>query len=101
MSLQSSRHKAAHSAHHNVLLRSFQGSLESLRAARGLSHRRFAASLGLPRSTYSRLISAAANPSLETIEWIAERAGVSPLSMLGAATNAGRSDEASPTFDGN
>ena len=101
MSLQSSRHRDAHSAHRNVLLRSFQGSLESLRAARGLSHRRFAASLGVPRSTYSRLISTAANPSLETIEWIAERAGVSPLSMLGAATNAGRSDEACPTFDGN
>ena len=76
------RRKAAHAAQGDRLLRTFQTSLERLRLASGLSRRSFAARLGLARSSYFHLMTSDANPSLDYIELIAERAGVSPLGLL-------------------
>lgn len=76
------RRKAAHAAQGDRLLRTFQTSLERLRLASGLSRRSFAARLGLARSSYFHLMTPDANPSLDYIELIAERAGVSPLGLL-------------------
>ena len=47
-----------------------------------MSRREFAEHLGIPRSSYFHLMTTAANPSLDTIELIAERAGVDPLGLL-------------------
>lgn len=64
------------------LLRTFQTQIELLRMETGLSRRAFADRLGIPRSSYFHLMSEAANPSLETIEQIAERAGVAALELF-------------------
>lgn len=66
----------------NSLLRTFQTQMELLRKETGLSRRAFAERLGIPRSSYFHLMSDAANPSLETIEVIAERAGIAPLALF-------------------
>jgi transcriptional regulator with XRE-family HTH domain len=49
----------------------------------GLTRCAFAERLGIPRSSYFHLMTEAANPSLEYIELIAERAGVEPIAFLG------------------
>lgn len=74
--------KAAHAAQGSTLRRAFQVGLEALRLESGLSRREFAEQLGIPRSSYFHLMTAAANPSLDYIELIAERAGVDPLRLL-------------------
>lgn len=71
------------------LLRTFQTQLEVLRKETGLSRRAFADRLGIPRSSYFHLMSEAANPSLETIELIAERAGVAPLALFPPSSGSG------------
>ncbi|MGT2441014.1 helix-turn-helix domain-containing protein (plasmid) [Bradyrhizobium betae] len=70
--------KAARISNENSLLRAFQTRLEALRAETGLSRRAFADRLGIPRSSYFHLMSDAGNPSLDTVELIAERVGVHP-----------------------
>jgi transcriptional regulator with XRE-family HTH domain len=77
--------KAAHAACGNTLLEAFQNALESLRHDMGLSRCAFATRLGIPRSSYFHLMTDAANPSLDYIELIAERAGVEPITFLGQA----------------
>ena len=81
------RRKAAHAAQGSTLRRAFQAGLESLRWELGLSRREFAERLGIPRSSYFHLMTAAANPSLDYIELIAERAGVDPLRLLRRLAN--------------
>jgi transcriptional regulator with XRE-family HTH domain len=49
----------------------------------GLTRCAFAERLGIPRSSYFHLMTEAANPSLDYIELIAERAGVEPTAFLG------------------
>ncbi|GEC15374.1 hypothetical protein NWI01_12660 [Nitrobacter winogradskyi] len=56
--------------------------MEGLRLESGLTRREFAEQLGIPRSSYFHLMTSAANPSLDYIERIAERAGVDPLRLL-------------------
>ena len=58
------------------------GGVEGLRVESGLSRREFAKRLGIPRSSYFHLMTSAANPSLDYIELIAERAGIDPLRLL-------------------
>jgi transcriptional regulator with XRE-family HTH domain len=87
MSEKQSRRKAAHAAQGNTLRRAFQAGLEALRLESGLSRREFAEHLGIPRSSYFHLMTAAANPSLDYIELIAERAGVDPLRLLRRLAN--------------
>ncbi len=82
MSEQRCRRKAAHAAQGNTLRRAFQAGLEALRLESGLSRREFAERLSIPRSSYFHLMTSAANPSLDYIELIAERAGVDPLRLL-------------------
>lgn len=82
MSEQRCRRKAAHAAQGNTLQRAFQAGLEALRLESGLSRREFAERLRIPRSSYFHLMTAAANPSLDYIELIAERAGIDPLKLL-------------------
>jgi len=76
------RRKAAHAAQGSTLQRAFQAGLEELRVESGLSRREFAERLGIPRSSYFHLMTSAANPSLDYIELIAERAGIDPLKLL-------------------
>ena len=83
MIAKKSRRKAAHAAQGNTLLLTFQGALEGLRNEMGLSRHAFAERLGIPRSSYFHLMTKAANPSLDYIELIAERAGVEPTAFLG------------------
>ena len=82
MSEQRCRRKAAHAAQGSTLRRAFQAGLEGLRVESGLSRREFAERLGIPRSSYFHLMTSAANPSLDYIELIAERAGIDPLKLL-------------------
>jgi transcriptional regulator with XRE-family HTH domain len=82
MSEMSRQRKAAHAAKGCTLLKSFQSGLEALRLEADLTRGEFAQSLGIPRSSYFHLMTAAANPSLDYIELIAERAGVEPLALL-------------------
>lgn len=84
MVAKKSGRKAAHAAQGSTLLLAFQGALESLRRELGLSRRAFAERLGIPRSSYFHLMTAAANPSLDYIELIAERAGIEPIAFLGS-----------------
>ena len=84
MVAKKSGRKAAHAAQCSTLLLAFQGALESLRCELGLSRRAFAERLGIPRSSYFHLMTAAANPSLDYIELIAERAGIEPIAFLGS-----------------
>jgi transcriptional regulator with XRE-family HTH domain len=81
--LSSSRpRKAARISNEQSLLRVFQTRLEALRAETGLSRRAFADRLGIPRSSYFHLMSDAGNPSLDTVELIAERVGVHPSALF-------------------
>jgi len=82
MTKQQSTAKSDRTDRKSSLLRSFQTQLESLRAQAGLSRRAFADRLGIPRSSYFHLMSDAGNPSLDTVELIAERVGVEPFSLL-------------------
>jgi transcriptional regulator with XRE-family HTH domain len=79
-----SSRKAAHAAQGNTLLLAFQGALEGLRRDLGLSRRAFAERLGIPRSSYFHLMTEAANPSLDYIEFIAEQAGIEPIAFFGS-----------------
>jgi transcriptional regulator with XRE-family HTH domain len=81
------RRKAAHAAQGSTLRQAFQAGLEGLRLGSGLSRREFAEHLGIPRSSYFHLMTSAANPSLDYIELIAERAGVDPLRLLPRLAN--------------
>lgn len=83
MNTKVSGRKAAHAAHGNTLLIAFQDALERLRKEMGLTRCAFAERLGIPRSSYFHLMTDAANPSLDYIELIAERAGVEPIAFLG------------------
>jgi transcriptional regulator with XRE-family HTH domain len=94
MSNKTCRRKAAHTAQGSVLRQAFQAGLEGLRQESGLSRREFAENLGIPRSSYFHLMTAAANPSLDYIELIAERAGVDPLTLLRRLAGGGRSHRA-------
>lgn len=87
MSEKHCRRKAAHPAQGSTLRRAFQAGLEGLRLESGLSRREFAEQLGIPRSSYFHLMTSAANPSLDYIELIAERAGVDPLRLLRQLAN--------------
>jgi len=78
------------------LLRTFQAQLEVLREQSGLSRRAFADRLGIPRSSYFHLMSEAANPSLETVEMIAERAGVAPFEFFASTAPARNCNGAAP-----
>lgn len=69
-------------SHRGSLVRSFQTQLEFFRRQAGLSRRAFADRLGIPRSSYFHLMSAAGNPSLETVELIAGRIGVEPWALF-------------------
>ena len=82
MSDKRCRRKAAHAAQGSTLRSAFQAGLEALRLESGLSRREFAEQLGIPRSSYFHLMTSAANPSLDYIELIAERAGIDPLRLL-------------------
>ncbi|AEI04577.1 helix-turn-helix domain protein (plasmid) [Afipia carboxidovorans OM5] len=89
------RRKAAHAAEGSTLRHAFQAGLEELRVGSGLSRREFAERLGIPRSSYFHLMTSAANPSLDYIELIAERAGIDPLRLLyrqGSSTAGRRAD---------
>jgi hypothetical protein len=77
-----SRRNAQAPALGGALLPAFQGALEGLRFDVGLSRQAFAKWLGIPRSSYFHLMTAAANPTLGYIESIAERAGVDPITFL-------------------
>ncbi|ABE65102.1 transcriptional regulator (plasmid) [Nitrobacter hamburgensis X14] len=81
------RRKAAHTAQGSTLRQAFQAGLEGLRLESGLSRRKFAEHLGIPRSSYFHLMTTAANPSLDYIELIAERAGIDPLRLLRRSAN--------------
>ncbi len=83
MNMKVSGRKAAHAARGNTLLVAFQGTLERLRKDMGLTRCAFAERLGIPRSSYFHLMTEAANPSLDYIEMIAERAGIEPIAFLG------------------
>lgn len=85
MNTKVSGRKAAHAARGNTLLVAFQDALERLRKEMGLTRCAFAEQLGIPRSSYFHLMTEAANPSLDYIELIAERAGVEPIAFLGKA----------------
>ncbi len=85
MKTKDCRRKAARSAEGRTLLRAFQESIEAIRCASGLSRKAFAARLGLASSSYFHLMTPRANPSLDYIELIAERAGVEPAGLLGQA----------------
>ncbi|MGR9426286.1 helix-turn-helix domain-containing protein [Rhizobium leguminosarum] len=74
--------KANRISNENSLLRAFQTRLEALRTESGLSRRAFADRLGIPRSSYFHLMSDAGNPSLDTVELIAERVGVHPSALF-------------------
>lgn len=87
MSGKQCRRKAAHAAQGSTLRQAFQAGLEGLRLESGLSRRKFAEHLGIPRSSYFHLMTSAANPSLDYIELIAERAGVDPLRLLRRLAN--------------
>jgi transcriptional regulator with XRE-family HTH domain len=87
MGEKQSRRKAAHAAQGSTLRQAFQAGLEALRLESGLSRREFAEHLGIPRSSYFHLMTAAANPSLDYIELIAERAGVDPPRLLRRLAN--------------
>ena len=87
MVAKKSGRKAAHASQGNTLLVAFQGALEGLRRELGLSRRAFAERLGIPRSSYFHLMTDAANPSLDYIELIAERAGVEPIAFLGTVAS--------------
>lgn len=93
------RRKAAHAAQGSTLRRSFQAGLEGLRLESGLSRREFAEHLGIPRSSYFHLMTAAANPSLDYIELIAERAGVDPLRLLPRLANSASTRRPDATDD--
>lgn len=95
MSNKTCRRKAANAAQGSVLRRAFQAGLEGLRQDSGLSRREFAERLGIPRSSYFHLMTSAANPSLDYIELIAERAGIDPLTLLQRLAGSGRSECAS------
>ncbi|HEY9211835.1 MAG TPA: helix-turn-helix transcriptional regulator [Ancylobacter sp.] len=82
MKTKDCRRKAAQAAEGNTLLRTFQASIEAIRCANGLSRKAFAAQLGLASSSYFHLMTPKANPSLDCIELIAERAGVEPMGLL-------------------
>jgi transcriptional regulator with XRE-family HTH domain len=81
------RRKAVHAAQGSTLRQAFQAGLEGLRVESGLSRREFAEHLRIPRSSYFHLMTSAANPSLDYIELIAERAGVDPLRLLPRLAN--------------
>jgi transcriptional regulator with XRE-family HTH domain len=83
MNTKVSGRKAAHAARGNTLLVAFQDALEHLRKEMGLTRCAFAERLGIPRSSYFHLMTEAANPSLDYIELIAERAGIEPIAFLG------------------
>lgn len=61
----------------------------------GLTRCAFAERLGIPRSSYFHLMTDAANPSLDYIELIAERAGIEPIAFLGKTGQNTRRFEAS------
>jgi transcriptional regulator with XRE-family HTH domain len=81
------RRKAAYAALGSTPRQAFQAGLEGLRWESGLSRREFAEHLGIPRSSYFDLMTSAANPSLDYIELIAERAGVDPQRLLRRLAN--------------
>ena len=87
MNTKVSGRKAAHAARGNTLLVAFQDALERLLEEMGLTRCAFAERLGIPRSSYFHLMTEAANPSLDYIELIAERAGVDPLRLLRQLAN--------------
>jgi len=95
MSDKKCRRKAAHAAQGSILRRAFQAGLEELQQESGLSRREFAEQLGIPRSSYFHLMTSAANPSLDYIELIAERAGVDPFTLLRRLPAGSRADRAS------
>jgi transcriptional regulator with XRE-family HTH domain len=82
MNTKVSGRKAAHTARGKTLLVAFQDALEDLRKEMGLTRCAFAERLGTPKSSYFHLMTEAANPSLDYIELIAERAGVEPIAFL-------------------
>ena len=85
--------KAARISGENSLLRAFQTRLEALRSKTGLSRRAFADRLGIPRSSYFHLMSDAGNPSLDTVELIAERVGLHPSELFPPPVLGSSSDE--------
>lgn len=85
--------KIARISNENSLLRTFQTRLEALRSETGLSRRAFADRLGIPRSSYFHLMSDAGNPSLDTVELIAERVGVHPSALFPQPLATSSSDE--------
>lgn len=82
MNTRISGRKATHAARGNTLLVAFQDALECLRRETGLTRHAFAERLGIPRSSYFHLMTESANPSLDYIEQIAERAGIDPTFFL-------------------
>ncbi|GLK74277.1 helix-turn-helix transcriptional regulator [Ancylobacter dichloromethanicus] len=85
MKTNASGAKTSRAQRKSSLLHGFQTQLEAFRAQAGLSRRAFADRLGIPRSSYFHLMSEAGNPSLDTVELIAERVGVEPTSLLRAS----------------
>lgn len=71
-----------------LLRRSLGHNLRRLRLARGLSQEAFADALFVHRTYLGGLERGERNPSLETVERIAEAAGVDPFALLGAAGGA-------------
>jgi transcriptional regulator with XRE-family HTH domain len=78
------------------LLQRFQTELERLRRQTGLSRCAYADRLGIPRSTYFRLTSPDGNPSLGTVELIAQLVGVEPLALLSRRNQAEDAPSPSP-----
>ncbi|MGX7744004.1 helix-turn-helix domain-containing protein [Rhodopseudomonas parapalustris] len=64
------------------LLHAFQEQLEALRLEAHQTRDEFAKHLGIPRSSYFYLMSAAANPTLEYVEQIAKSVGVESCTLL-------------------
>lgn len=92
--------KAARISNENSLLRAFQTRLEALRNESGLSRRAFADRLGIPRSSYFHLMSEAGNPSLDTVELIAERVGVHPSELFPSPAGGASAGETPATSEG-
>jgi len=95
MKTNASSAKTRRAQRKSSLLHGFQTQLEAFREQAGLSRRAFADRLGIPRSSYFHLMSEAGNPSLDTVELIAERVGVEPASLLRASGTKPRSSKES------
>ena len=80
------------------LLQRFQTELERLRRETGLSRCAYADRLGIPRSTYFRLTSPDGNPSLGTVELIAQLVGVEPLDLLSHKSQPGEALSGGPAL---